>query len=66
MKELKTKEYKRFENIKQIRRDGTEFWSARELAPALEYTKWGNFQNVIKRAMIACENSVHFSRDRFS
>lgn len=26
----------------------------------LEYTKWENFQNVIKRAMIiACENSGH-------
>ena len=59
MKELKAREYKRFEDIKQIRADGTEYWSARELAPALEYTKWENFQNVIKRAMIACENSGH-------
>ena len=44
VKELKAKEYKRFEDIKQIREDGTEFWSARELAPVLEYTKWENFQ----------------------
>ena len=65
MKELKAREYKRFENIKQIRADGTEFWSARELAPALEYTKWENFQNVIKRAMIACENSGHSVEDDF-
>ena len=65
MKELKAKEYKRFEDIKQIRTDGTEFWSARELAPALEYTKWENFQNVIKRAMIACENSGHSVEDDF-
>lgn len=65
MKELKAKEYKRFEDIKQIRPDGTEFWSARELAPALEYTKWENFQNVIKRAMIACENSGHWVEDDF-
>ena len=57
MKELKAKEYKRFEDIKQIRADGTEFWSARELAPALEYTKWENFHKVIKRAILACENS---------
>ena len=57
MKELKAREYKRFEDIKQIRADGTEFWSARELAPALEYTKWENFHKVIKRAMLACENS---------
>ena len=65
MKELKAKEYKRFEDIKQIREDGTEFWSARELAPVLEYIKWENFQNVIKRAMIACENSGHLVEDDF-
>ena len=65
MKELKAREYKRFEDIKQIRADGTEFWAARELAPALEYTKWENFQNVIKRAMIACENSGHSVEDDF-
>ena len=57
VKELKAREYKRFEDIKQIRTDGTEFWSARELAPVLEYTKWENFHKVIKRAMLACENS---------
>ena len=65
MKELKAREYKRFEDIKQIRADGTEFWSARELAPALEDTKWENCQNVIKRAMIACENSGHSVEDDF-
>ncbi len=65
MKELKAREYKRFEDIKQVKEDGTEFWSARELAPALEYTKWENFQNVIKRAMIACENSGHLVEDDF-
>lgn len=59
MSQLKAVEYKRFEDIKQIRNDGTEFWSARELAPALDYNKWENFHNVIKRAMIACENSGH-------
>ena len=65
VKELKAREYKRFEDIKQVKKDGTEFWSARELAPALEYTKWENFQNVIKRAMIACENSGHSVGDDF-
>ena len=65
MERLKAREYKRFEDTKQIRADGTEFWSARELAPALEYTKWENFQNVIKRAMIACENSGHSVEDDF-
>ena len=39
MKELKAKEYKRFEDIKHIREDGSEYWSARELASALDYTQ---------------------------
>ena len=38
MKKLIAEEYKRFEDIKQIREDGSEFWSARELAVALDYT----------------------------
>ena len=59
MKELKAIEYKKFENIKHVRDDGSEYWNARELAGALEYTKWENFIKVIKRAMIACENSGH-------
>ena len=59
MNDLKYKEYKRFEDIKHIREDGTEYWSARELGIVLEYAQWRNFENVIKRAMIACENSGH-------
>ena len=48
----------RFEDIKHIR-DGYEFWSARELSTVLDYSKWENFDKVIKRAIIACENSGH-------
>ena len=65
MSELKTIEYKRFEDIKHIREDGSEYWSARELAIALDYTKWENFSKVIGRAMIACENSGHSVSDDF-
>ena len=57
MSTLSAKEYKCFEDIKRIRPDGSEYWSARELAPVLDYAKWENFYKVIKRAMIACENS---------
>ena len=56
---LQAKEYKKFEDIKHVREDGSEFWYARELARVLDYTQWRNFQTVIKRAMIACENSGH-------
>ena len=65
MSDLKETEYKRFEDVKQVRSDGSEFWRARELAPVLEYTKWENFAKVIKRAMIACENSGHAVTDQF-
>ncbi|MBQ7514649.1 MAG: DNA damage-inducible protein D [Schwartzia sp.] len=66
MRELNVKEYKKFEDIKQIRSDGSEFWSARELAIALDYTQWRNFSKVIDRAMIACENSGHSVSNDFA
>jgi DNA-damage-inducible protein D len=65
MTTLNAKEYKQFENIKHKRKDGTEFWSARELAPILEYNKWENFNKVINRAMVSCENSGHTISDEF-
>lgn len=65
MGQLRAKEYRRFEDIKHFHDDGSEYWSARELAPALGYTKWENFHKVIKRAMIACENSGHIVADDF-
>lgn len=65
MSKLIAKEYKCFEDIKNIRDDGSEFWYARELALVLHYTKWENFHKVIKRAMIACENSGHNVSDDF-
>ena len=55
----------RIEDIKHIRYDGSEYWSARELALVLEYAKWENFSKVIGRAMIACENSGHSVYDDF-
>lgn len=65
MRELKGNEYIRFESIKHIREDGSEYWSARELGPALEYSKWENFYKVIKRAMLSCENAGHSILDHF-
>ena len=59
MPDLKAREYGRFEDIKYVRKNGSEYWSARELADVLDYSQWRNFQKVIDRAMIACENSGH-------
>ena len=66
MSKLIAKEYKRFEDIKNVREDGSEYWSARELALALDYTQGRNFQKVINRAMVACENSGHNSSCDFA
>ena len=66
MSRLIAEEYKRFEDIKQIREDGSEYWSARALAIALNYTQWRNFNSVINRAIIACENSGHDSSADFA
>lgn len=46
-----------FESIKHINEDGQEFWYARELQLALEYKEWRNFNKVIEKARIACDNS---------
>lgn len=45
-----------FDSIKQTRADGSEFWSARDLAPLMGYSKFGNFETPLKRAMTAAEN----------
>ena len=54
-----------FENIKHIDENGYEYWLARELMIALEYSKWENFHKVIKNAMVACENSNYNINDCF-
>ena len=64
-KKLNAPEYKRFEDIKNIRLDGSEFWSARELASVLDYTKWENFSKVVDRAILACKNSGFEIADHF-
>lgn len=63
----KIKEYNEvlFESIKHIDKYGNEYWEARELMPLLEYSKWENFHNVIKRAMIACETSNNIISNHF-
>lgn len=54
-----------FESIKHINEYGNEFWYARELQKALEYTEWRNFSKVIDKAITACENSENTVSDHF-
>ena len=44
-------------NIKHIDENGVEFWYARELMPILQYSNWQNFEKIIDKAKISCENS---------
>lgn len=46
-----------FEDIKHIDEYENEYWYARELMKAIEYSKWSNFASVIEKAKSACELS---------
>lgn len=63
--EIINSEYQSFEDIKQTRDNGSEYWFARNLQKVLEYTEWRNFQKVIDRAMLACQNSGFEVKDHF-
>ena len=54
-----------FERIKHYDEDGQEYWSSRELADALEYVDYRNFENVIETAKEACKNSSQTVSDHF-
>ncbi len=57
---------KTFEDIKHIDENGIEFWYARELMPILQYSNWQNFEKIIQKATIACENSNISVIDHFT
>src|SRR5271167_2478569 len=54
-----------FEAIRREAEDGSDYWSARELAKVLGYNRWENFQNVIPKAKTACANSGQEVSDHF-
>lgn len=54
-----------FEEIRQFDADGNEFWSARDLAPLLEYQDWRNFMQVVDKARLACGQSGRLVDDHF-
>lgn len=65
MSELSNYSEQTFESIKHINEYGQEFWYARELQAALEYTEWRNFSKAVDKAKIACEASNNALSDHF-
>jgi len=54
-----------FDAIRQVRADGSEYWSARDLMPLLGYDRWENFDISIGRAQAACINAGFIPTDHF-
>ena len=55
-----------FERIKHVDDEGNEFWYARELMKALEYTQWRRFEEVIEKSKETCLNSNYNIFDNFA
>ena len=55
-----------FENIRHTSEYGQEFWYARELQQALEYSQWRRFEETIERAKTACLQSENSIEDHFA
>lgn len=54
-----------FEELRRIDESGNEYWSARELFPVLEYSRWEKFRPLVEKAKIACETAGAKASDHF-
>ena len=56
-----------FDDIMHTTEDGTvEFWYARELMSVLQYSNWQNFERIVDKAKVSCENSDITVLDHFT
>ncbi|MFA6065252.1 MAG: DNA damage-inducible protein D [archaeon] len=63
-KQLIVKLTKTFEDFAH-KKDGVEFWFARDLQTLLGYDKWENFSTVIEKAKESCKNSGFDAKNHF-
>ncbi|MGF0069107.1 hypothetical protein [Candidatus Spyradosoma sp. SGI.093] len=54
-----------FDELRRIDESGNEYWSARELFPVLEYSRWEKFRPLVEKAKIACETAGAKASDHF-
>ncbi|MDH6284833.1 hypothetical protein M2280_006096 [Prescottella agglutinans] len=54
-----------FDQTRQVRADGSELWSARDLMPMLGYDRWDRVPEVIERAKASAAASGHDAADLF-
>jgi len=45
------------DELRQVSDTGVEYWMARDLQVSLGYSKWDKFENVIRKAQMACEST---------
>ena len=56
---------KKFDDIRH-EENGVEFWYARELMELLEYAQWRNFEKIIEKAKVSCDNNGICVSDHFA
>ncbi len=66
MEKIKKFKNNTFEQIKHLDENGNEYWLARELQLALQYTQWRNFDQVVDKAKENCINSNINILDHFA
>lgn len=66
MNEITEYKEKIFDKIKHVDENGVEYWEARELQKVLEYAQWRRFNELINKAMIACEMAKNKASEHFA
>lgn len=64
-KQIEQRQKATFDTIRHMDGSGNEFWRARELAGALEYSEYRHFLPVVERAREACKASGRAVSDHF-
>jgi DNA-damage-inducible protein D len=53
------------DKVRRVGPNGQEYWMGRELQSVLNYARWENFEEVLRKAMLACEGSRQPSDHHF-